>query len=88
MSAMAVKKLSVALDADVAAAAASEAEQEGISLSAWLTRAAREALAIERGLAAMRAYEAEFGPISEEARAWAEAVTDELLGPAPQRPRR
>ena len=41
MIGMSVRKLSVALDGAVAASA----KREGVSLSAWLDRAAREALA-------------------------------------------
>lgn len=70
----------MALDAEVADAAAAAAERDGLSLSAWLNRAAQNAIAIDDGLAAVHEYEAEHGPISEEARAWARAVGDELLG--------
>lgn len=81
-----MKKLSVALDSDVADAAAAAAERDGLSLSAWLNRAAESALAIHDGLAAVREYEAEHGPIGEDARAWARAVSDELLGDRSRRP--
>jgi len=42
---MSVRKLSVAFDDAGARAAAASARREGVSLSAWLDRAAREALA-------------------------------------------
>ena len=45
MIGMSVRKLSVALDGAVAHGAATSAKREGVSLSAWLDRAAREALA-------------------------------------------
>ena len=45
MIGMSVRKLSVALDGAVADGAATSAKREGVSLSAWLDRAAREALA-------------------------------------------
>jgi hypothetical protein len=67
MVAMAVQKLSIALEEDVARAAREAAEREGLSLSAWVNEAAREALAIEDGLAAVAEYEAENGPFTEEA---------------------
>lgn len=86
MTFVTVKKLSVALDAEVAEEAARAAEAEGISLSAWLTRAARKALKIKAGLAAVREYEAEFGAFTEEERARARAELDEVLGPRPDRP--
>lgn len=73
---MAVQKLSISLDEDVANAARAAAEAEGMTLSAWLSRAATEAAAIEAGLQAVREYEAENGPFSAEAKAWAEDVLD------------
>lgn len=80
MSAMAVKKLSIALDPDVADAAASAAETSGQSLSAWLNDAARTRLRIEDGLAAVAEWEAEQGPLTAEERAAADRQLDELIG--------
>jgi hypothetical protein len=71
---MGVRKLSVALDEGVAKSAAASAEQEGISLSAWLTRAARQALAVEQGLMAVREWEAEHGHLTAEELAAADAA--------------
>jgi len=76
MAVMAVQKLSIALEQDVARAAREAAEREGLSLSAWVNAAAREALAIEDGLAAVAEYEAENGPISAEALAAARAALE------------
>jgi hypothetical protein len=59
-----VEKLSVALDELVARAARQAAERQGISLSAWLTEASRNALAIEDGLIAVAEWEAEHGPLA------------------------
>ena len=61
---MTVRKLSVALDEEVAVAAAAAAEHRGVSLSAWLNEAAANALAIEDGLAAVDLWEAEHGKLS------------------------
>ena len=61
---MSVRKLSVALDDTVARAAAASAKREGVSLSAWLDRAAREALAIEDGLRAVAKWEARHGALT------------------------
>lgn len=77
---MAVKKLSVALDPEVAEAAAAAAEAHGQSLSSWLNEAARNQLRIERGLEAVSAWQDEHGALTEDDRASAEAVLDELLG--------
>jgi len=71
---MAVEKLSIALEQDVARAAREAAERDGLSLSAWVNEAAREALAIDDGLAAVAEYEAENGAISAEALAAADAA--------------
>lgn len=51
---MTVRKLSVALDDDVAEAAGRAAERAGMSLSGWLNRAAEHEIAIDAGLAAVR----------------------------------
>jgi hypothetical protein len=77
---MVVKKLSVALDSDVAAAAAAAAEAHGQSLSAWLNEAARNQLRIERGLEAVREWEAEHGQLTDDERTAADAIVETLLG--------
>jgi hypothetical protein len=82
---MGVKKLSVALHERVAEAAAASAERHGLSLSAWLNRAAENALAIEDGLAAVAEWEAEHGPLSAEELAAADAILDAARKPAPVR---
>lgn len=71
-----VRKLSVALGDRVAQAAAASAERQGLSLSAWLTRAAENALAIEDGLAAVSEWEAEHGALTEQELAAADALID------------
>lgn len=73
---MGVRKLSVALDEQVAEAAGASAERQGLSLSAWLNRAAENALAIEAGLAAVCEWEAEHGALSEEELRRADVVLD------------
>ncbi|HZD52197.1 MAG TPA: hypothetical protein VE175_04065 [Woeseiaceae bacterium] len=73
---MRVKKLSVALDEQVAEAAAASAERHGLSLSAWLNRAAENALAIDDGLGAVAEWEAEHGALSAEELRAAAAVLD------------
>lgn len=80
MTIVAVKKLSVALDERVAEQVASEARVEGISVSAWLNRAAENALKITQGLRAVAEYEAEYGAFTDEERAWADEQLDRVLG--------
>lgn len=69
---MGVRRVSVSLDDDAYEAARTSAEAEGISLSAWLSRAARSAARREDGLRAVAEfeaeYEAEFGPIPDSER--------------------
>ncbi len=77
---MGVQKLSISLDEHVAAAAAASAERQGLSLSAWLTRAAEQALAIEDGLAAVAEWETEHGALTEEELAAADAILDRSGG--------
>ncbi len=74
--AMGVRKLSVALNEHVADAAAASAERLGLSLSAWLNRAAENALAIEDGLAAVAEWEAEHGALTAEELDAADAALD------------
>ncbi|RPI60133.1 MAG: hypothetical protein EHM50_07970 [Lysobacterales bacterium] len=69
----------------VAEAAVASAERHGLSLSAWLNRAAENALAIEDGLAAVAEWEAEHGPLSGEDLAAADAILDAARKAAPIR---
>ena len=71
-----MRKVSVYLDEEVAAEAALAADRHGVSLSKWLNAAAERGLIIERGLTAIAEWEAEEGPPSEEALAWADSVLD------------
>ena len=75
---MAVTKLSVALDERVAAAARSAATRDGMSLSAWLSRAAEQAVRIDEGLCAVAEWEAERSPITAEERAVADSLLDTI----------
>jgi hypothetical protein len=57
-------KLAVTVDSDVHAKVLDAAEAEGTSVSAWITAAARRALLVRDGLAAVREWEAEHGPLT------------------------
>ena len=59
-------KLAITVDRDVHAKILSAAEAEGSSISAWLTAAARQALRVREGLAAVAEWEAEHGALTEE----------------------
>jgi hypothetical protein len=56
--------LSIALDERVAEAASRAAAAAGLSLSAWMTRAAAHELAVQDGLAAVAEWEAEHGALT------------------------
>lgn len=79
---MTVRKLSVALDPSVADAAADAADREGISLSAWLSRAAARALLVERGLEAVRAWERDNGSLTDAELSDADKVLNRILSRA------
>jgi hypothetical protein len=58
-------KLAITVDADVHAKVLRAASAEGRSVSAWITSAARRALLVRDGLAAVAEWEAEHGAFSE-----------------------
>ena len=60
----------------MAAAASHADDRHEMSLSAWLNAAAAYALVLEKGLAAVRAWEAEHGALSHQELTWAHAVLD------------
>jgi hypothetical protein len=84
---MSVRKFSVALDESVAASASRAAQTAGVSLSAWLSRAAVHELAIERGRRAVVAWEREHGPLTGEELRDADALLDRLLSTRPRKSR-
>lgn len=76
---MTVKKLSIALDDAVARDVARAAERSGVSVSAWINRAAENALAAEAGLDAVREWEADHGALTAEELAAADTLLDRVL---------
>src|SRR5438874_919603 len=57
-------KLAITVDADVHDRVLEAAATEGVSVSAWMTRAARRALLARDGLAAIAEWEAQHGPLT------------------------
>lgn len=57
-------KLAITVDADVHDRVIDAAAAEGVSVSAWMTSAARRALLARDGLAAVAEWEAEHGALS------------------------
>jgi hypothetical protein len=58
-------KLAITVDPDIHAQVLAAAEEEGVSISAWMTAAARRALRLRDGLAAVAEWEAEHGPLTD-----------------------
>ena len=67
-------KLAITVDPDVHARVARAAHEDQVSVSAWMTEAARRSLRLRDGLAAVAEWEARYG-----------AFTDEELDAARQR---
>ncbi|WP_460835962.1 hypothetical protein [Nocardioides hungaricus] len=59
-------KAAIAVDPDVYARVVEDAGRQGVSVSAWLTEAARRTLKIQQGLAAVAQFEAENGAFTDE----------------------
>jgi hypothetical protein len=59
-------KLAITVSPEVHAGVVAAAQQDGVSVSAWMTEAARRALLIRDGLAAIAEWEADNGVITDE----------------------
>jgi hypothetical protein len=57
-------KLAITVDADVHEQVVAAAAEEGLSVSAWLTEAARRALLVRDGLLAVAEWENEHGALT------------------------
>jgi hypothetical protein len=80
-------KLAVSVDADVHAKVLEAAAAEGTSVSAWMTAAARRALRVRDGLAAVAEWEAEHGALTPAELEAARSRIDRKTAP-PRRSRR
>lgn len=79
-------KLAITVDPDVHAGVLEAAADEGVSVSAWMTNAARRALVVRNGLAGVEEWEAEHGALSEPEMAEARRrVVGESSGPSRSR---
>ena len=58
-------KLAITVDADVHAQILQAAAEEGVSISAWMTTAARRTLLVRDGLRAVAEWEEEHGRLTE-----------------------
>ena len=59
-------KLAITVDPEVYAQVIAAAEAEGVSVSSWMTAAARRELRLRDGLAAVAEWETEHGPLTDE----------------------
>jgi hypothetical protein len=81
-------KLAITVDPDVHARVIEAAAEEGVSVSAWMTSAARRALLIRDGLGAVAEWESEHGAFNEAEMAAARERIASQVAATPQRPRR
>jgi hypothetical protein len=70
-------KLAITVDPDVHEGVLAAAASDGVSVSAWITEAARRALLVRDGLAAVSEWEQEHGGFTE---AELEAARDRVAG--------
>ncbi len=76
-------KLAITVDAEVHDQVLAAAAEEGVSVSAWMTAAARRALLVRDGLRAVAEWEAEHGAFSaDELDAAHRRVAGEVAHPA------
>lgn len=75
-------KLAISVDADVHQRVVAAAAEEGVSVSAWMTDAARQALLIRDGLHAVAEWEAENGAFSEAELMAARSRVADLIRPS------
>lgn len=81
-------KLAITVAPEVHAKVMAAAEEEGVSVSAWMTSAARRALVVRDGLAAVGEWEAEHGALTEAELAAARRRVDAQMQPRAPRSRR
>lgn len=79
-------KLAITVDPDVHQQVIEAAAAEGVSVSAWMTKAARQALRVRDGLAAVAEWEGEHGPLSDQELAAARARVSSQVAAASPRP--
>ena len=77
-------KLAITVDRDVHAKVIRAAAEDKVSVSAWLTAAARHAIRLREGLLAVAEWEAEQGAFSQEELA---AARKRVTGARPKQPR-
>lgn len=78
---MSLERVTITIPSETLDAVKSAAEREGLSVPAWLSRAAERAAKIEAGLAAAEEAMAFVGPPSPEDQAWVDSLMDRVTRP-------
>jgi hypothetical protein len=79
-------KLAITVDPEVHDRVVAAAAEDGLSVSAWMTAAARRALLVRDGLAAVAEWEQENGPLTDaELQSARERIADEIRGSGQRR---
>ncbi|MDW4907404.1 ribbon-helix-helix protein, CopG family [Streptomyces sp. ADMS] len=79
---MSLERVTITIPSETLEAVRSAAEREGLSVSAWLSRAAEHAAKIEAGLASAEEAMAHLPPPTPEEQAWVDAVMEDATRPA------
>jgi hypothetical protein len=79
---MSLERVTITIPSETLEAAKAAAEREGLSVSAWLSRAAERAAKIEAGLAAAEEAMADLDPPTPEEQAWVDDFMDRVTRPA------
>ncbi len=79
---VATKKITITLPEDHLAQVRAFAKEQGMPLSTWLAKMVDHEIRIRKGLAAMREWELEDGPLTEEERAAARAELEKAAAGA------
>ncbi|WP_127356742.1 hypothetical protein [Actinacidiphila soli] len=79
---MSLERVTITIPSEILSAAKEAAEREGLSVSAWLSRAAEHAAKIEAGLAEAEVVLAEIGPPTPEEQAWVDGFMELVTQPA------
>ncbi|WP_063735762.1 hypothetical protein [Streptomyces sp. RTd22] len=78
---MSLERVTITIPSETLSAAKEAADREGMSVSAWLSRAAERAAKIEAGLVAAEEVLAELGPPTREEQAWVDEFMDAVTKP-------
>ncbi|GHJ31137.1 hypothetical protein TPA0910_55700 [Streptomyces hygroscopicus subsp. sporocinereus] len=78
---MSLERVTITIPSETLSAAKEAADREGMSVSAWLSRAAERAAKIEAGLIAAEGVLAEVDPPTPEEQAWVDAFMDTVTRP-------